>query len=163
MPTDRTELMTLDTFPVNDRNRPQYNLCRELLLSPKSFRLVYFQLPADERLHLKYSILNYLQDKEDLLSVTASEFVDDLISGIMGGTFAEAQEPYLQHDILLVDDLEHLSLKQSTQDELYIIIKKRLENRKLTILLSEFGLETLRITVQDDLIHLLKLGIHEEC
>lgn len=155
----RIEDMTMDTFPVNAQNRSDYHVCREMLLHPELFRLVFFHLPASEGLHLKHAIMNDWKSRVDWRSVSAREFTDDLVSAIYKGTHPFDMAKYEEPDVLIVDDLQHLAGKEATQEDFYIILKRRLENRKLTILFSQCGIEDLRTAMRDELVHLLTMGV----
>lgn len=159
MSIDRIELMTLDTFTVTPQNREQYDLCRELAFHPELFRLVLIHLPSHERFHLKHALLNHWGDRVDWRSITISDFASDLVNEIWKGSFPYDLRHYVEPDVLLVDDLQHIAGKESTQEEFYkVILKQRLEGKKLTILFSEVGLDQLRVALRDDLAHLLTLG-----
>ena len=162
MSITRTEDMTIDTFPITEDNRADYNVCRELLKYPEMFRLVFFHLPANEGLHLKHALINYWKDGVDWICATASEFTTDLIAAIMNGNRPYDMEKYLNHDILILDDAQHLACKDSTQEELYIIIKQRLEQKKVTVIFSELGMDRLRVAMRDELVHLLTMGIPDD-
>lgn len=162
MSITRTEDMTIDTFPITETNRADYNICKELLKHPEMFRLVFFHLPANEGLHLKYALINYWKENVDWTCATASEFTTDLIAAIMSGSRPYDLARYLDPTVLILDDAQHLACKDATQEELYIILKRRLEEKKTTIIFSEVGMERLRIAMRDDLVHLLTMGIHEE-
>lgn len=161
MSVTRIEDMTMDTFPITELNRADYNVCKEMIFNPGFFRLVFFNLPSSEGLHLKYAITNYWKTSVDWTAVTVSEFINDLIAEIHKGSRPLDLSRYEDPAVLIVDDLQHLAGKEVTQEEFYNLVKRRLERKKLTIAFSEFGLEHLRIAMRDELVHLLTMGIQE--
>lgn len=162
MSITRTEDMTIDTFPVTEENQADYNICKELLKHPETFRLVFFHLPANERLHLKHSLMNFWSEEVDWVCATASEFTTDLIAAIMSGNRPCDLAKYLDPAILLLDDAQHLAGKDTTQEQLYVILKRRLEQKKLTIIFSEVGIDRLRVAMREELVHLLAMGVPED-
>lgn len=158
----RTEDMTIDTFPITEENRADYNICKELLIHPETFRLVFFHLPANEGLHLKHALMNFWKGDVDWVCATASDFTTDLIAAIMSGTRPYNMGKYLNPAILILDDAQHLAGKDATQEELYVILKRRLEEKKVTVIFSEVGIERLRVAMRDELVHLLTMGIPED-
>ena len=157
--TTRIEDMTIDTFEVTEANRTAYNICQQMLQNPDGFRLVFFHLPAHERLHLKHAIIHYWGNSVKWQSITASVLVNDLITAIKEGTWSDDSTKYIEPDVLLFDDAQHLTGKTQTQRELYIILKQRLESKKLTVIFSECDMSSLRNIMSDELFHLINMGI----
>ena len=62
----------------------------------------------------------------------------------------------------MLDDLQHLAGKEATQEELYLLLKQRLEAGKLTVLFSQFSLTQLRGSMRDELVDLLSMGAAED-
>lgn len=162
MPICRIEDMTIDTFPITDENRSDYNICKEMLLKPTNFRLVCFSLPSDEGFHLKHAILNFWKDREFCRSVTVCDFTQDLIAAIHSGNYPYDMGKYWEPEVLVIDDLQHVAGKEATQEEFYNILKRRLEQKKLTVVFSEYTLTHMCGAMRDELIHLLWAGVHTD-
>lgn len=162
MYTDKIELMTINTFPVTQANREQYLLCKEVMLHPECYRLIFFHLPSHESFHLKNALLNFWGTGVNCRSITTGEFIADLLESIHKGTWYRDLDCYAEPDILLVDDLQHLAGKESSQTEFYrIILKKRMEQKKLTVLFSALEIGQLQSVMTDELIHFLNLALRE--
>lgn len=162
MSITRIEDMTIDTFPVTKENQADYNICKELLKHPEMFRMVFFHLPANEGFHLKHALMNFWRENVDWTCATASDFTTDLISAIMSGTRPYDMGKYLDPAVLIFDDSQHLAGKDATQEELYVVLKRRLEQKKLTIIFSELGIDRLRVAMREELVHLFTIGIPED-
>lgn len=162
MPICKIEDMTIDTFPVTNENRSDYNICKEMFLKPANFRLVYFSLPSDEGFHLKHAILNFWTDREFCRSVTVCDFTQDLIAAIHSGKYPYDMSKYWDPEVLVIDDLQYVAGKDTTQEEFYNILKRRLEQKKLTVVFSEYPLSRMRGAMRDELIHLLRTGLHTD-
>lgn len=162
--TDRIEDMAIANLPpgTTPEQRVQVNMLKQLALHPNLFRLVYFgPLPADIRLHAKYGLINKWQKEYDILSINIAEFTNKLIGAIHNGTWLTDLKHYVEPDILLVDDLQFITGKDSTQEVFYAsVLKPRLEAKKLTVLFSEYSYDML-VALRDDLRNLLKFGVHD--
>ena len=163
---DRVEDMTISNLPPTSKPEDwvQLNMLKQLALHPDIFRLVFVgPLPADIRLHAKYALINKWQNQHDILSINITEFTQELIEAIHKGIWISELKHYEEPDILLVDDLQFITGKDSTQEAFYAsVLKPRLETgNKLTILFSEYSYDILSVTLRDDLRNLLKLGFHD--
>jgi chromosomal replication initiator protein len=70
--------------------------------------------------HLLHAIGNYcLQHKQSVLYVTSEEFTNDLIDAIRNHTTQSFREKYRHLDILLIDDIQFIAGKESTQEEFF--------------------------------------------
>ena len=70
--------------------------------------------------HLLHAIGNYcIQHKQNVLYVTSEEFTNDLIDAIRTHTTQSFREKYRHLDILLIDDIQFIAGKESTQEEFF--------------------------------------------
>ena len=165
---DRVECMFLSTLPPapTPEAQSQVNMLNQVAMYPDAFRLCCFYFPADYRLFAKHALLNKYYDDARVGSVESiiiSDFIAELLDAIHAGNWLTAMKHYIEPDILVVDDLELICSKESTQESFYVsVLKPRLEAKKLTILFSEYSYTELAVTLRDDLRSLLRLGRHEE-
>ena len=162
---DRVEGMTIANLPQTSKpeEQVQFNMLKQLALRPDVFRLVFVgPLPSNLRLHAKYALINKWNNEYDIQSINIAEFMQELIDAIHRGTWLNDLKHFEEPDILLVDDLQFVTGKDSTQETFYAsVLKPRLEAKKLTILFSEYSYDMLSVTLRDDLRNLLKLGFHD--
>lgn len=164
MAIDRIECMTLDTLPLNQPGevQVQLNMLKHLALHPDIFRLVFFHLPADIRLHAKHALVEHLQKEYEVQSLNIADFTQELIAAIRKGAWISDLKHYEEAPVLVVDDLQFITGKESTQEAFYAgVLKPRLEKKLLTVLFSEQGYTELSPVLRDDLRNLLKLGFHD--
>lgn len=165
MTIDRVEFMTLDTLPpvTAPEEQVQLNMLKQLALHPDIFRLVFFgPLPADIRLHAKYALINKWHNEHDVQSINISDFTQELTDAIHRGAGISDLKLHQDPEILLIDDFQLITGKDSTQEAFYTsILKPRIEAMKLTILFSEYSYEMLSVALRDDLRNFLRLGFHE--
>lgn len=155
----KVEDMTMENFPLDKENRREFIMCESMLSAPEECRLLFIALPADQRLHLKHGICNFWRDSVNWRSDTAGEFSVDLVAAIRAGRASQEMQKYQEPDVWILDDLQHLSGKLSTQESLYRVIKRRMENWKLTILFSEYDHNQLRDCMIDELANLMRMGL----
>lgn len=162
--TDRVEEMSIDNLPSpnNQEESAQLSILKQLARMPDTFRVVFFHLEADKRLHAKHALINLWQGKYNVLSLNMADFTRQLIQAIQKGTWFVDMDRYLETEILLVDDWQLITGKHSTQESFYAsVLKPRLEKKVLTVIFSEQGYTELSPALRDDLRNLLKLGFHD--
>lgn len=70
--------------------------------------------------HLLYAIGNACQQRGlQILYVSSEEFTNDLISAIRSHTTPAFRDKYRQIDVLLIDDIQFIAGKESTQEEFF--------------------------------------------
>ena len=70
--------------------------------------------------HLLHAIGNHcLKHKQNVLYVTSEEFTNDLINAIRAHTTQTFREKYRHIDVLLIDDIQFIAGKESTQEEFF--------------------------------------------
>lgn len=70
--------------------------------------------------HLLHAIGNHcLNHKQSVLYVTSEEFTNDLINSIRAHTTQTFREKYRRIDVLLIDDIQFIVGKESTQEEFF--------------------------------------------
>jgi chromosomal replication initiator protein len=70
--------------------------------------------------HLLHAIGNYcLSHHQNVLYVTSEEFTNDLINAIRSHTTQAFREKYRRSDVLLIDDIQFIAGKESTQEEFF--------------------------------------------
>ena len=70
--------------------------------------------------HLLHAIGNHcLKHKQNVLYVTSEEFTNDLINAIRAHTTQTFRDKYRHIDVLLIDDIQFIAGKESTQEEFF--------------------------------------------
>lgn len=115
---------TFDTFVVGESNKLTYSACLATAESPGDLYNPLF-LYGDVGLgktHLMHSIARYIIENmpdKKVLYVTSEKFTTEVISSIRNNATAELQEKYRTVDVLLIDDIQFLKNKDSTQNEFF--------------------------------------------
>lgn len=90
--------------------------------------------------HLMYAIANYaLRKNPDMkvIYVKGEEFLNQLVDAIMKGRNAEFRRKYRSADMLLIDDIQFIAGKESTQEEFFHTFDALYEDKKQMILTSD--------------------------
>ena len=120
---------TFETFVVGDSNRYMQAAAKAVAENPgQNYNPLFIYGGAGlGKTHILHAIANYIKRNNPLLNVlyaTCEKFTSDLISTIRQGK-AYSQEgmdfrnKYRHVDVLIIDDVQFLAKKQSTQEEFF--------------------------------------------
>lgn len=90
--------------------------------------------------HLMHAIGNYISEHNpyaNIMYVTSERFTIDLISSLQSGRNAEFRERYRGVDVLLLDDIQFIAGKESTQEEFFHTFNALYESGKQIVLTSD--------------------------
>lgn len=129
---------TFDNFLINESNKLAAYSAMEASINPgERFNPLYIYAKTGMgKTHLLQGIGLALQENEpDLVVIynSANKIVDELIESIKSGKHSEFKNKYRQCDILLIDDVQSLSDKKNTQDEIFYIVNDLLLKRKQVV------------------------------
>lgn len=119
---------TFDTFVVGGNNKFARQASLAVAESPgEAYNPLYiYGGPGLGKTHLLHSIGNFIINEnpdKKVLYVTSEQFLNEVIEGIRGANSSNAitktREKYRSVDILLIDDIQILIGKESTQQEFF--------------------------------------------
>ncbi|MGB4093950.1 MAG: DnaA/Hda family protein, partial [Ruminococcus flavefaciens] len=138
--TNRGKQYTFDGFEVTEANRRAFEAAKRFAANADSKPLALFGDTATGKTHLLYAIKYAIEQNSPELNViltTTADMVSTLTSIISsGGTAEQFREKYMQADVLLVDDIQELAGKETTQDELILLFNLFYESGKRFMMTS---------------------------
>ena len=131
---------TFDSFEVTKANSKAFEKAKQFAENADSKPFAVFGGTATGKTHLLYAVKNAIEQKASELHVILTTAVDmasalaETISS--GGTAEQFREQYLQADVLLVDDIQTLAGKETTQDELILLFNAFCESGRRFMMTS---------------------------
>lgn len=118
---------TFDTFVVGNNNRFAQSASLAVAESPgESYNPLYiYGGPGLGKTHLMHSIGNFILEENPelrVLYVTSEEFTNEVIESIRTGNataMTKLREKYRTVDVLMIDDIQFIIGKESTQEEFF--------------------------------------------
>lgn len=136
---------TFDTFVVGNSNKYVYAACRGVAESPfsKINPLFIYGNSGLGKTHLLHSIGNFIRKTHPelrVMYVTCNNFTNDYIESLRSGKdYANSafREKYRNLDVLMVDDIQFISNKTSTQEQFFHTFNDLYQNNKQIIIASD--------------------------
>jgi len=90
--------------------------------------------------HLLYAIageINYRHPEYNIVYIKGDQFTNELITALQEGRNVEFRNKYRNADLFLMDDVQFIAGKESTQEEFFHTFNTLYENRKQIVLTSD--------------------------
>ena len=151
IPEETTENANLNpkykfsTYVVGSSNKFAHSACLAVAESPgQTYNPLYlYGGPGLGKTHLMHSVGHFILEQEPdkkVLYVTSEEFTNEVIESIRSGNAAsmtKLREKYRTVDVLMVDDVQFIIGKESTQEEFFHTFNVLHSARKQIILSSD--------------------------
>ncbi len=111
--------------------------------------------------HLMHAIGNYIMDtfpNYKVLYVTTEKFTNDYIESLRNNKTIEFREKYRKIDVLLLDDIQFLSKKESTQEEFFHTFNDLVSSGKQIVICSDRKPSEIN-TLTDRLVSRMSAGL----
>ena len=133
---------TFDNFVVGPSNRLAHSAAIAVSKTPGQVYnpLFIYGPPGVGKTHLLYAIANGIRKQNpsaNIVYIKGDQFTNELIAAIQSGKNIEFRSKYREADLFLVDDIQFIAGKESTQEEFFHTFNKLYEEHKQIVLTSD--------------------------
>ena len=133
---------TFDSFVVGPSNRFAHSAAIAVSNTPgQVYNPLFIYGPAGVgKTHLLYAIANGIRKNNpnaNIVYIKGDQFTNELIAAIQSGKNIEFRSKYREADLFLIDDIQFIAGKESTQEEFFHTFNKLYEERKQIVMTSD--------------------------
>jgi len=133
---------TFDNFVVGPSNRFAHSACVAVTNTPGQVYnpLFLYGPPGVGKTHLLYAIANGIRKQKpdaNIVYIKGDQFTNELIAAIQSGKNIEFRNKYREADLFLIDDVQFIAGKESTQEEFFHTFNKLYEEHKQIVMTSD--------------------------
>ena len=137
-----SEAFTFETYVVGPQNKMAYAAARSVAEKPAgSFNPLFIYGDSGlGKTHLLHAIARQtrrLRPESSIVLVKGVDFTNELIEAIRGGTTSEFRDKYQKESLLLVDDIQFIAGKESTQEEFFHTFNSLHDAHKQIVIASD--------------------------
>ncbi len=129
-----------DTFVVGSFNELAYASAQAIIKKPGFYNpLFFYGSTGVGKTHLMQAVGNYYKNtlNKKVFYVTSERFTTDYISSLQNNKTNVFKEKYKKYDLLIMDDIQFLSNKERTQEELFHLFNHLYDNQRQIIFSSD--------------------------
>ena len=133
---------TFDSFVVGPSNRFAHGAAVAVSNTPGQVYnpLFIYGPPGVGKTHLLYAIANGIRKTNpdaNIVYIKGDQFTNELITAIQSGKNIEFRSKYREADLFLIDDIQFIAGKESTQEEFFHTFNTLYENHKQIVMTSD--------------------------
>ena len=133
---------TFDNFVVGPSNRFAHSAAIAVSKTPGQVYnpLFLYGPPGVGKTHLLYTIANGIRKENpnaNIVYIKGDQFTNELIAAIQNGKNIEFRSKYREADLFLIDDVQFIAGKESTQEEFFHTFNKLYEEHKQIVMTSD--------------------------
>ncbi|HEY4499135.1 MAG TPA: chromosomal replication initiator protein DnaA [Candidatus Paceibacterota bacterium] len=133
---------TFDSFVIGSFNELAHAAAQAIVKNPGTVYNPFFVYGSTGhgKTHLIQAIGNHvksvLKDKK-VIYITSERFTTELVNAIQTQKVNQFKEKYRKYDVFIMDDIQFLSNKEKTQEELFHLFNNLYENNKQIVFSSD--------------------------
>lgn len=132
---------TFENFVVGQFNELAHAAAQAILSKPVAYNpLFYYGNTGLGKTHLMQAIGNHIKKHNKdrrVYYITSEKFTMDYITSLQSGKINNFKEKYRKYDVLIMDDIQFISNKEKTQEELFHLFNYLYDNNKQIIFSSD--------------------------
>ena len=133
---------TFDNFVVGPSNRIAHGAASAVSRNPGQVYnpLFLYGPPGVGKTHLLYAIANGIRRNNpnaNIVYIKGDQFTNELVSAIKDGKNIEFRSKYREADLFLIDDIQFIAGKETTQEEFFHTFNKLYEEHKQIVMTSD--------------------------
>ncbi len=132
---------TFDSFVIGPFNELAHAAAQAVVTKPGTYNPLFFYGDTGRgKTHLIQAIGNYSKTKhpeKKVFYVSSERFYSDHINSVQDGTVGTFKEKYKKYDVFIMDDIQFLTKKEKTQEELFHLFNYLQENNKQIVFSSD--------------------------
>ena len=134
---------TFENFVVGGSNRMAHSAAVAVSNAPGMYYnpLFIYGPPGVGKTHLLYAIANgirtHLPHDIKVVYIKGDQFTNELIEAIRSGKNIEFRNKYREADLFLIDDIQFIAGKETTQEEFFHTFNTLYENQKQIVMTSD--------------------------
>ena len=133
---------SFENFVVGGSNRFAYSAALAVASHPGDVYnpLFIYGPPGVGKTHLLYAIANGIRQTNpdaNIVYIKGDQFTNELIDAIKTGKNIEFRSKYREADLFLIDDVQFIAGKESTQEEFFHTFNKLYEEHKQIVMTSD--------------------------
>ena len=133
---------TFESFVVGPSNRFAHGAAIAVSNNPgQVYNPLFIYGPAGVgKTHLLYAIANGIRKTSpdaNIVYIKGDQFTNELISALQSGKNIEFRNKYREADLFLIDDIQFIAGKESTQEEFFHTFNKLYEEHKQIVITSD--------------------------
>ena len=153
---------TFDNFCVGEENELEVSIANQFAEANSNYHmLLAYGDSGSGKTHLINAIGNKISESHPsakIVYTTASHFCDQIQDAVIRNASSQFRKYYQTQDVLILDDLQELSEKQSCQKQLVTIVNELLKREALVVISCNVHPSYLK-EVDDTLIHQINNGV----
>ncbi len=129
-----------DSFVVGSFNELAYASAQAIIKKPGFYNpLFFYGSTGVGKTHLMQAVGNFYKNNlsKKVFYVTSERFTNDYISSLQNNKTNVFKEKYKKYDLLIMDDIQFLSNKERTQEELFHLFNFLYDNQRQIIFSSD--------------------------
>lgn len=154
---------TFDNFIVGSSNKFAHAACLAVAENPaQNYNPLFIYGPSGlGKTHLLYAITNRIRERNrhaKIIYIKGEDFTNQMIESLSKNSMHKFRDKYRTCDVLLIDDIQFIAGKESTQEEFFHTFNALFEDGKQIILTSDRPPKDIK-TLEERLVSRFEWGL----